>query len=150
VTSRLAHATAIVIGTTGVVLVGASGAGKSSMALRLISAARQAGHFATLVSDDQIFLERISGRVIARAPASITGLIELRGSGIGRIDPMTEAVMHMAVSVVDSDTTTRIPEENQLWCPHDDVVLPLYFVGKQVQEPFLWLSVLISGFPVRE
>ena len=146
-TAVLVHATAVVIGTTGVVLLGPSGAGKSTMAMQMIAGARQAGHFATVVSDDQIFLDVLNGRVVARAPDTIRGLIELRGSGVAKIDSIDQAVMHLALSLVTADAETRIPEENQSWNPHPGIALPLFFIDRTVAAPFYWLSVLIPGFP---
>jgi len=59
-----------------VLLRGPSGAGKSDLALRLIDRG------AALVSDDYTQLRRFGGRLLARAPATIAGKIELRGVGI--------------------------------------------------------------------
>jgi len=145
----LVHATALVAGTSGIILIGSSGAGKSSMAMDLIAGARRAGHFATLLSDDQVFLEAIGGCVIATAPSTIKGLIELRGSGIGQLETIDSLVAHYVITIVGVDASTRIPEENQSWTPHEGIVLPLYFIDRKVREPFFWLSTLVSQFPVR-
>lgn len=145
----LVHATGLVAGTSGIILIGSSGAGKSSMAMDLIAGARRTGHFATLLSDDQVFLEAVGGRVIATAPPPIKGLIELRGSGIGQMETIDSMVAHCAIAIVNTDVSTRIPEENQSWAPHAGIVLPLYFIDRNVREPFFWLSTLISQFPVR-
>jgi serine kinase of HPr protein (carbohydrate metabolism regulator) len=147
--STLVHGTALVVGTYGLILIGTSGAGKSSMALRLIDQARRAGHFATLLSDDQVFLKASNGHVIATAPPTIKGLIEVRGSGIGSMEPIETMVVHQALSLVISDASTRIPEENQTWSPHEGINLPLLFIDRSIADPFFRLSVLISGFPVR-
>lgn len=145
----LVHATGLVAGTSGIILIGSSGAGKSSMAMDLIAGARRAGHFATLLSDDQVFLESVGDRVIATAPPPIKGLIELRGSGIGQMETIDSMVAHYAIAIVNTDVSTRIPEENQSWTPHEGIALPLYFIDRNVREPFFWLSILISQFPAR-
>ena len=49
------HATALVVGESGVLLRGPSGAGKSSLALALIWAARERAVFAALIADDRAF-----------------------------------------------------------------------------------------------
>jgi serine kinase of HPr protein (carbohydrate metabolism regulator) len=144
----LAHATAIVVGTTGVALVGPSGSGKSSMALDLISGARRAGHFAALLSDDQIFVHAVNGRLIAHAPASIRGMIELYGSGIGRIETVESAVLQLALEPVAADSSSRIPEENQRWRPVDALSLPLHFIDRKTADPYPRLVALIPGFPI--
>ncbi|MFM2281521.1 MAG: hypothetical protein RLZZ444_3752, partial [Pseudomonadota bacterium] len=77
---ELVHATAIVVGSTGLLLVGPSGSGKSTKALQLMSTARRVAHFAALVSDDQVFLEIRNDKVIASAPPTILGKIEIRGT----------------------------------------------------------------------
>ncbi len=72
----LIHASCVAIGGRAILVTGPSGAGKSDLALRLIDRG------ATLVSDDQVEL-RVQGDVLlAGAPATIAGKIEVRGIGI--------------------------------------------------------------------
>lgn len=145
----LAHGTAIRVGDTGLIFVGPSGSGKSSLALQTLFSARLAGHFAALVSDDQIFLDSVNGEVRASAPPSIAGLIELRGSGIGRVEAIAEAVLHHAVRLIEVHADNRIPEENQTWRAEGGIELPLVFLDRRVRDPFPWLEALIAGFPRR-
>lgn len=63
-------------GDCGVLLVGASGSGKSDLALRLIAAG------AELVADDRSDLFVRRGSLYAKAPARLAGLLEVRGIGI--------------------------------------------------------------------
>lgn len=85
------HASCVAIGGKGVLLLGPSGAGKSDLALRLIDEG------ARLVADDrcELFLKR--GRLHARAPASIAGLIEIRGIGIVQTPHVESAAVALAV-----------------------------------------------------
>jgi HPr kinase/phosphorylase len=76
VTPLRLHATSVAIGAHGVVLTGPSGAGKSDLALRLIDRG------ARLISDDQTELTVVDGRLMASAPVTIAGKIEVRGVGI--------------------------------------------------------------------
>ena len=145
----LAHGTAIKVGDTGLIFVGPPGSGKSSLALQTLFSARIAGHSADLVSDDQIFLDVADGKVRASAPASIAGMIELRGSGIGRVKSIGDAVLHYAVRLVDVHAENRIPEENQYWRAEGDIKLPMLFIDRKVRDPYPWLEALISGFPQR-
>ena len=77
--SERRHATCVAIGGRAVLLEGPPGAGKSDLALRLIDRG------ATLVSDDQTLLARVDASVLASAPATIRGQIEVRGIGIVRM-----------------------------------------------------------------
>ncbi|MDE2042405.1 MAG: HPr kinase/phosphatase C-terminal domain-containing protein, partial [Alphaproteobacteria bacterium] len=72
----LIHATTICIGSTGVILTGRSGCGKSDLALRMIDRGAQ------LVSDDYTELSVTGDRLLAKPPQKLAGLIELRGVGI--------------------------------------------------------------------
>jgi hypothetical protein len=73
------HAACIAIGGRGVLLIGKSGAGKSDLALRLIDEG------ARLVADDRTILYAVRGALHAKAPASIRGLLEVRGIGIVKL-----------------------------------------------------------------
>ena len=85
----------------GVLLVGASGSGKSDLALRLIGCGAQ------LVSDDRTMLRVERNRLVARAPERIAGLMELRGVGIVEL---AHAASARIVLVVDlSGMVKRLP-----------------------------------------
>lgn len=73
------HATGLVIGSQGLLIRGRSGAGKSTLALALLEACCARGIFAMLVADDQLWLEARQGRLIAHAPKTIAGLVEVFG-----------------------------------------------------------------------
>ena len=60
----------------GILILGESGAGKSDLLLRLMDGG------AKLVADDRTELYVAKGRLCARAPKSVAGLIEMRGLGI--------------------------------------------------------------------
>ena len=86
----LLHASCVAIRGRAVLLTGASGAGKSDLALRLIDRG------AVLVSDDQVELRADAGRLFASAPANIAGKMEVRGIGIvamTHVSPMPVALL---------------------------------------------------------
>ncbi|HEY8603624.1 HPr kinase/phosphatase C-terminal domain-containing protein [Tsuneonella suprasediminis] len=72
----LHQATAVAIGGRAVLLEGAPGAGKSSLALALIDRG------ATLVGDDGVALSRQGVILWAAPPPNIAGLLEIRNVGI--------------------------------------------------------------------
>ena len=100
----LVHATAVAIDGEAVLLRGAPGSGKSDLALRLIDGGGR------LISDDQTVLHRKDAQVLVRAPATIVGLIEVRGLGILRIDPVDEAPLGLLVDLVSSVEIERLPD----------------------------------------
>ena len=79
------HATAVLAGPRAILIRGPSGSGKSKLAWDLLEAAREGKlHFARLVADDRVALSALNGKLIASAPQTIAGKIELRGSGVRR------------------------------------------------------------------
>ena len=85
------HASCVALGGKGVLLLGPSGAGKSDLALRLIDQG------AKLVADDRTILFTLKGALHARAPASIKGLIEIRGIGIVQLPVRTRVRIALVV-----------------------------------------------------
>jgi serine kinase of HPr protein (carbohydrate metabolism regulator) len=85
------HASCIAIGRHGVLLLGKSGSGKSDLALRLIDEG------AMLVADDRTILYLEKGLLQARAPASIKGLLEVRGLGIVKLQSRANVRISLAV-----------------------------------------------------
>jgi serine kinase of HPr protein (carbohydrate metabolism regulator) len=97
------HATTVEIGGAGVLLRGAPGSGKSDLALRLI------GEGAQLVADDRTDIEAVGGRLIARAPETIAGLLEVRGLGIVEIGAAPQTVLALAVDLATPADIERLP-----------------------------------------
>ena len=96
------HATCVAIGTKGVLILGGSGAGKSDLALRLIDDG------ACLVADDRTEIYVARGRLCARAPKSIAGLMEVRGLGVIALPYARSAVLALAVRL--GPQAERLPE----------------------------------------
>lgn len=104
------HATCVAIGGEGVLLRGPPGAGKSDLALRVIAGPPPEGHrSAFLVADDQVGLSREDGRLIARPPQPIAGLLEVRGVGIRRVRSTEAAQVALIVDLVSPDAVLRLP-----------------------------------------
>lgn len=98
------HAACIDIKNKGVLFLGASGSGKSDMALRLI-----AGYQAKLVADDRVDISLIQGKIVASAPVVLKGLLEVRGIGLVKIKPQPQTTIDLVVELTSSGLE-RMPE----------------------------------------
>ncbi|PST17545.1 serine kinase [Mesorhizobium plurifarium] len=107
------HGTAIVLGTAGFLITGPSGSGKSALALACISELRRRGRFAALVADDRVDLTLRDGRIVARCPAAIRGLIEIRGCGIAKVETLSACVLEWAIMPVRTPFDPRLPPEEE-------------------------------------
>lgn len=103
------HATSLVLGSYGILLSGASGAGKSSLALTLIERAHQTGRVGTLISDDQTLLSAEGDKLIATAPPAIAGAIEIRGAGLFVVPYQPQAEISLLVELVQAEKAPRYP-----------------------------------------
>jgi HPr kinase/phosphorylase len=81
------HASCAARGGAGVLLMGPPGSGKSDLVLRLRA------HGFSLVADDRVDIK--DG--IARPPAALAGLLEVRGLGIVRISHTPEVRLRLLV-----------------------------------------------------
>lgn len=98
----LLHASCVAIGGRAVLITGDSGAGKSDLALRLIDRG------AALVSDDQVALSLDGGRLVAAAPATIAGQIEVRGLGILSMKHLSPMLVSLLIEL--GRPVERMPE----------------------------------------
>lgn len=103
------HASALIIGEHGLILLGASGAGKSALALALIEAEAARGGFARLIGDDRVLVEARGGRLIARSHRAIAGQVEARGAGIFGVPFLAAARLH-GVLKLEADPARMPPD----------------------------------------
>jgi HPr kinase/phosphorylase len=89
-------------GWAAALILGPSGAGKSALALEMIARGGR------LVSDDRTLVRREGARLWAQAPESIAGLIEARGIGLLRLEPLARAAVAAAVDLGAAETE-RLP-----------------------------------------
>ncbi|WP_319518361.1 HPr kinase/phosphorylase [uncultured Martelella sp.] len=139
------HATAIVLGSTGILICGPSGAGKSELALALLHAARRDGLFSALVSDDQVLISSAGGRVIAATPPAIAGLIEIRGSGLAPVEHLDCAVMDFALTPVSAENAVRLPPFDSRFDLGAGIFLPQAFLRWPAPDPLSKLLALCPG-----
>lgn len=144
-TTGTVHATALVVGETGLLVTGPSGSGKSRLALAMIQAARVRGAYATLVSDDRVSLQVLGSKVIAIAPLRIAGMIELRGSGILKTDHLPRAIMHVAISVGRPQAHPRLPPAGARYSSQPGIDLPLvHLVPGHLNDPMELIDALLQ------
>lgn len=116
------HGTGLVLGGYGIMLRGRSGSGKSLLALQLLDEWRDSGKSAFLVADDRIDISVAKGELVMSAPASIAGLIELRGRGIVTRASVNSARLHLVVDMVGE--LIRFLEEGDFVTELEGVALP--------------------------
>ena len=97
------HATTVAIDGRAVMINGPSGSGKSDLALRLIDRGF------TLVSDDQTLVRREGERLIASAPPTIAGKIEVRGIGILDVHRVSDVPVALLVELTSD--IQRLPDD---------------------------------------
>lgn len=99
------HASCVLVGRSAVLIRGPSGSGKSRLALNLIEAVKSA----RLVADDRVHLFAAHGRLIAAAPNTTKGKIEIRGFGIREVPWESMGVVRLVVDLAAEDAA-RMPE----------------------------------------
>ena len=103
--SEMVHATTVAKEGRAVVIAGRSGSGKSDLALRLIDRGF------VLVSDDQTMISKTDGKLIARAPGTIRGKIEVRGIGILEMAIAESAAVSLWVELTNE--IKRLPDSEK-------------------------------------
>lgn len=110
----MVHATCIAFDGHGILLRGPAGSGKSDLALRAIDRGAQ------LIADDQVVLTRDGENLMASAPSSLHGLIEIRGIGIMRMEAAAQVPLALVADLMD--TPERMPDRR--WCEIGGVDIP--------------------------
>ena len=103
------HATCLVLGEAGVLIVGGSGVGKTSLATALIDDAQRRGGFARLVADDRVRLVAAGGRLLARPHPAIAGRVELRYGGIAATAHEPAVTLRLVIDL-SGTAAQRLPE----------------------------------------
>jgi HPr kinase/phosphorylase len=118
------HATAIIHGESGVLILGPSGSGKSALALALMAHASATGAFGALVGDDRIFVSKAHGRLVARGATHMAGVIERRAVGLITVRHEPATVVRLAVELCERGRRwPRMPDNDGPLIMHE-VILP--------------------------
>lgn len=99
---QILHGSCVAVDGRGLLILGPSGSGKSSLALQLI------GLGAVLVADDRTDVSVAGANLIARCPAPIRGLIEARGVGLLR-SPTADSAVITLVADLGQPEDQRLP-----------------------------------------
>ncbi len=126
------HAGCVVIDEAGILIRGASGVGKSTLARTLLEKAEAGGRFARLVSDDRTRLTAAHGRLIARPVPSIAGLIEIRGIGIVSMPYEPSSVVRLIVDLVETGKVPRLPDAEEIAECLCGIMIPRFFANSGV------------------
>jgi serine kinase of HPr protein (carbohydrate metabolism regulator) len=99
------HASSVAVEGRAILISGPSGSGKSDLALRLLDRGF------TLVSDDQTIVRRDGDRLIASAPPTIAGKLEIRGIGIVELDHVEDSPVGLIVELTSD--IQRLPDDSR-------------------------------------
>lgn len=121
----------------GIILTGASGVGKSTLALSLIEACPW--RRTALVSDDVIEIDAVNDALWGSAPGAIAGLIEIRGVGPVRIAFQSKVKLALAFAC-QLDPPERLP--NRAFVPIEASVV------SEASKASKGLAISLPQFPI--
>ena len=123
------------INGSGVLIIGRSGSGKSSLAINLLALG------AKLVADDQCEIVKNNNRFCVSKPASLPKSIEIRGIGLVSVPMVVETSLDWVVDM-DEAETERMPDLR--FTKIDGYRVPTVF-GKDMDGLASRLYVLVSN-----
>ena len=133
--SLIMHASCVDVNGSGVLIVGRSGSGKSSLAINLLALGSK------LVADDQCELVKKNNKIRISKPASLPNSVEIRGVGLVSVPMVIETSLDWVVNM-DEAETERMP--NLRFTEIDGYRVPTVF-GKDMDELGSRIYVLVSN-----
>ncbi len=133
------HGTAIALGGKAALIRGAPGSGKSDLALRCLAVAPTAliPCPAALIADDRVDVRRASDRIVAEAPATIRGKLEVRGLGVLSVPCTPSAELVLIADLTTLDRIERLPDP----APMTELL--------GVRLPLIYLAPFTASAPVK-
>jgi serine kinase of HPr protein (carbohydrate metabolism regulator) len=135
------------VGGKGVIIFGSSGAGKTSLALEIMREAKRDKIDSRLVADDRVYVSLVEGRLEASAPIQLAGLVEVRGSGIHKINHLSSVLLDLTVELVDANAAERVAPAEHCKVAHNVVLpvlrLPIGDTGPQVRAVLAHLGLYV-------
>ena len=107
--SKIIHASSVDINGKGVVILGKSGAGKSNLAIKLISMG------AKLISDDQTHFKFKENKIIISKPETTPNFIEARGIGLIKVPFVVSSKLFCFVKITNLELN-RLPNAKNKHC----------------------------------
>ena len=129
------HATCVDVNGSGVLIVGHSGSGKSSLAINLLALGSK------LVADDQCELVKKNKKFRVFKPASLPKSIEIRGVGLVSVPMVVETRLDWVVNM-DEAEKERMPDLR--FTEIDGYKIPTVF-GKNMDDLASRIYVLVSN-----
>lgn len=99
------HASSVALDGRAVLICGPSGSGKSDLALRMLDRGF------ILVSDDRTMVRKEGARLIASAPPTIRGKLEIRGMGIFEMETVSDVPVALIVELTSD--IQRLPDDSR-------------------------------------
>lgn len=136
---HLIQASAVAIGGRGLLIRGAPGSGKSSLALALIDRG------GVLIGDDGVLLSRDGEQLMASPPPNIAGMLEIRNVGIVTL-PAASAPLALVLDL-DRDAPRYVESAHKIEL--SGVVLPSlsFFPGDAIQALRAQWALQVHGLP---
>ena len=105
ISAETVHASTVAKDGRAVLISGPSGSGKSDLALRLLDRGF------TLVSDDQTIVKKDGDRLLASAPPTIAGKLEVRGIGMVEMERVENVGVALWVELTSD--IQRLPDDSR-------------------------------------
>ena len=105
ISAETVHASTVALDGRAVLITGPSGSGKSDLTLRMLDRGFR------LVSDDQTLVKKDGERLLASAPPTIAGKLEIRGIGIIETEQIDDVPVALVVELTSE--IQRLPDDSR-------------------------------------